>query len=109
MLKNYKLWTIILLLPAWLIMELGQWAFAIKNKYWRDKLKSYHWLIDANQWDILLAKRKNIQTKRKINDREVSRNFSGKILFQPLANIALKIANIFFNTYWQVIKILIIW
>lgn len=108
-LKNYKLLTILLLFPAWLVMEIGQWIFAVKNKYWREKLKAYQWLIDYEQWEIFFSRRRNIQTKRKVNDREICRRFTGKILFQPLENTALKIANIVFNAYWQIVRILIIW
>lgn len=109
MFKNYKLLTIILLLPALVLMELGQLLFASKNHYLNQKFKSYSWLIDSDQWDILLARRKKIQTQRKINDRQATSNFSGQILFQPLASPLLKVANFFFNFYWQIVKLFIIW
>ncbi len=109
MFKNYKLLTIIFIFPAWILMECGQLLFAAKNHYLQQKLKAYKWLVDSEQWNILLAKRRQIQIKREISDREITRRFSGLILFQPLTSFVLKIANFFFNIYWQIVRVLIFW
>jgi len=109
MLKNYKIGTLILILPAWLIMELGQLFFATINHRLFDKLKSYQFLFSQKQWQDLLTKRRYIQSKRVRSDRQVVGQFSGLILFQPLESLLLKIANMFFNLYWQIIKLFIFW
>lgn len=109
MLKNYKLLTLVLLFPAWLLMEFGQLYFAWRNNYLKNKIKAYKWIFSNKEWSILLAKRKNIQAKRVISDREVLANFSGKILFQALDSPLLRIANIFFNIYFTLIRYFIFW
>jgi hypothetical protein len=109
MLKNYKLLTLIVFLPAWLLMEFGQFCFAWKNKYLKNKIKSYSFLFSIKQLKILLSKRKLIQHKRVINDRHLVQRFSGKILFQPLDSGLLKIANFIFDAYFQIIRLFIIW
>ena len=109
MLKNYKLGTLLIIFPAWILMEMGQIFFAIINKRFLQKLKSYTWLFSFWQWRLLTAKRKIIQSKRKRKDRKIVYKFSGRILFQPLDSLPLKIANIFFGIYWWLIKNIIFW
>lgn len=108
-LKNYKLATLILFFPAWLLMEFGQLYFAWRNNYLKNKIKAYQWLFSGKEWNILLAKRKNIQAKRVLSDREILASFSGNILFQALDSPLLKIANIFFNIYFKLIRFFIFW
>jgi len=109
MLKNYKIATLILIFPAWFIMELGQIFFAIINKRVVDKIKAYSFLFSAKQMHLLAKKRKYIQSKRRRNDKRVIRDFTGLILFQPLDMLALKMANVFFFLYWRFIKLFIFW
>lgn len=109
MLKNYKWPTLLLLLPASLVMELGQLLYAIKNKTFVQKLKSYSFLFSPIQLTKLFKKRKRMQRKRVRSDREVAGSFSGLILFQPLDLLPLKIANVFFFIYWRIIKLFIFW
>lgn len=109
MLKNYKLGTMLLILPAWLIMELGQLVYALVNKRLVQKLRSYSFLFSTQQWSVLLAKRQRIQNQRVRSDRQVVGQFKGVILFQPLESGLLKLGNIFFGLYWVIIKNLIFW
>lgn len=109
MLKNYKLLSLILIFPAWIFMELGQILFAVLNKRLGQKLKAYLWLFSPKQWRILLKKRFLIQSLRQRSDRQVVKNFSGQILFQPLNNPLLSIANIIFGLYWKIIRLFIFW
>lgn len=109
MLKNYKIGTLILIFPAWLIMELGQIFFALVKGRLILKLKSYKWLFSAREWKILKAKREYIQRKRKRSDREVVYSFKGMILFQPLSPLLLRVANLFFGLYWFIVKQFIFW
>lgn len=109
MLKNYKIGTLLLIMPAGILMELAQLVYAIKNKTFIKKIKSYSFLISPIQLKKLLQKRKYIQNKRVRGDRAVVGKFTGLILFQPLDSVALKIANIFFFIYWRVVKLFIFW
>ena len=108
-LKNYKLGTLILIFPGFLIMEIGQLLYSIRNKYFIQKIRSYIWLFSIKQIKILKERRKYIKKKRIISDRKMINSFSGKILFQPIDSKILQISNFFFNIYYNIIKSLIIW
>jgi GT2 family glycosyltransferase len=109
LLKNYHVFSILLLWPAWLLMEIGQIYFAYKNNYLLKKIKAYSFLYSYPQWQKLLYYRRLIQKNRQRTDRQVVQNFSGKILFQALNSPALGMANFFFNIYWRLIRLLIVW
>lgn len=109
MLKNYKIATLIIIFPAWLIMEFGQLMLAMINRRTKDKIKAYSFLFSVSDMKMLATKRKYIQSKRTRSDRQVISKFTGLILFQPLNSLALKTANVLFFIYWQLIKIFIFW
>lgn len=109
LLKNYKLLTIVFFFPAWLLMEFGQLYFAWRNGYLHNKIKSYKWLFVKKEWQTLLKYRKKIQSIRVVNDRQILENFSGRILFQPLDSVLLKMANFIFDFYFEVTRFFIIW
>lgn len=109
MLKNYKVATLLLIFPAWLVMEFGQLFFAVLNHTFWQKIRSYSFLFSAKKLKILLTKRRNIQNRRRRVDRQVVCNFKGMILFQPLDMWLLRLANIIFFLYWRIAKLFIFW
>lgn len=109
MLKNYHVLTIIVLWPAWLVMEIGQLFFAYKNNYLLKKIQAYSFIFSFAQWQKLLYYRSLIQKKRQRRESQIVPHFSGRILFQPLDTWPLRLANFFFSMYWNLIRRIIIW
>lgn len=108
--KNYKLLTLLLLLPAGLFMELGQLFFAIQNGSLSHKLKSYLWFL--NPLNVLKLVKDHIQTqkRRTVTDRFILQEFTGVIDFQPLDNPLLKyIANPVFKAYLSILRFIVRW
>lgn len=109
-LTNYKLGTLLLILPAFAVMELGLFAFSIKNRTWKTKLLVYWYFLNPFHWIKLYKDRIIKQSHRKIPDRKIVKHFSGKLEFQEVANPVLKyIANPFFGLYWFMVKQFIWW
>lgn len=109
MLKNYRLGTLALIFPAWLLMEIGQWIYAIRHRRLIQKFRAGLWFWSLASWRTLLRKRLQIQSKRVRTDRQVVGAFSSRILFQGLASPLLALANIFLYIYWAIVKRLIFW
>ncbi|MFH1412745.1 MAG: glycosyltransferase family 2 protein [bacterium] len=107
--KNYHLLTILLIFPAWIIMELGLCLFALEKGWFDEKIRVYKYFFKESTCKYLKKARKESQSLRKVPDHEIVKMFSGQILYQEIDSIFLRIANVFFDFYWQIVKLLIIW
>ena len=105
-LSHYSLNTIIFLIPAFLVYEPLQFFFmAIKKMpylYFRANLNV------IKNFSKILKKRKEIQKRRRVLDKEVI--FPGEIyisptlLKNPVMHFFLNLLNNFFNVYWKLVK-----
>jgi len=110
LLENYKIGTLILIFPAWLIMEIGLLLFSLKSGFWQEKLRVYGFFLKADTWRKIARERRAKRAIRAKKDKDVINLFTGKIEFQEIDNFILKkIANPAFNLYWRVVKFLIFW
>ncbi|MDD4900782.1 MAG: glycosyltransferase family 2 protein, partial [Patescibacteria group bacterium] len=109
MLKNYHWATLALIAPAFLVMEAGLIYFAAKNGWFYEKMKVYSYFLTWKNWQKIMAERKKAQALRKVPDRKIVKMFSGKIWYQEIGEGRLKIANIVFNVYWKLVRVLIRW
>lgn len=103
--KNYSAWTLVLIFPALLIMELGLFFFSFFSGFWREKLRAYEYFLEIKNWRRILDGRKKAQALRKVSDGKIVKYFVGKILFQDMDSpILTKIANPIFDLYWKIVK-----
>ncbi|OGY42592.1 MAG: hypothetical protein A2Y82_01765 [Candidatus Buchananbacteria bacterium RBG_13_36_9] len=110
LLENYKLATLLLILPALIAMELGLLLFSFKSGFWREKLRVYGYFLGLKNWQRIFRERRARKEKRVRSDSEIVKLFTGKIEFQEIDNWLLKkIANPLFNAYWQLVKSVIFW
>ncbi|MFH1522878.1 MAG: glycosyltransferase family 2 protein [Patescibacteria group bacterium] len=106
----YKCATILLILPALVLMDIGMLFFSIINGWFKTKIKVYYYFLKPNSWLKIFKARKEIQEIRKVKDKEMVKNFFGKVLFQEIDNPVLRyIGNPILNIYWQVVKRIIWW
>lgn len=110
MLKNYHWLTLLLISPALLVMELGVCLYSLVLGNFVVKLQTYAYFLRLSSWQHIFQERRRIQSTRKISEREMVKDFVGKIEFLEIYNSAIKyLADPFFNLYWQVLKRLIVW
>jgi GT2 family glycosyltransferase len=108
--KNLKLPTLLLLLPAFLLMEIGLWFYSFVGGWWREKLRAYTYLFSPKQLIQLWHERCRVQKQRTVPDRTIVRQFSSRILYQEIAHPLWEhVGNHFFAAYWFVVKRLIWW
>jgi len=108
-LKNYHLLTLILIFPVFVLMEVGLLFFAILKGWLPEKLRVYEYFFRASTWRYLTKARKDSQTIRRVADRQIVTMFKGRILYQEIDNVLLRLANIFFEIYWKIVRLLIFW
>jgi GT2 family glycosyltransferase len=101
----YEFTSILAILPALAIMEIGQLFFALFKGWLPEKLKVYDYFLRAGNWDKIMVSRKMVKNFRLKKDKEIVDDFSGEILFQEIDNPILKyLANPFFKWYWDLAK-----
>jgi len=108
-LKNYHLFTLILISPAFIVMEAGLLFFAARQGWFKEKMNVYKYFFNRKNWRYILTVRKQAQGLRQIGDRQIIKMFSGKIWYQEIDSKQLKISNVIFNACWQIVKVLIRW
>lgn len=110
LLVYYKWPTLLLLLPAMLLMELGQLGYALSRGVLGQKLRSVSWFLHPANFRSVMRKRKQVQARRTLSDRAFMGDFSSKIAFAPVNRGLMRwVANPILGTYWQLARKLIVW
>lgn len=107
--KNYHWLTLLLILPAFMVMEIGLTVFSLESGWFKDKLKVWKYFLSKQNWKLLLQKRRQIQSSRIISERKIASLVTGKIWYQEIGSWKLRVANPFFQLYWWFVKKVIIW
>lgn len=108
-LKNYHWATLLLILPAFLIMEFGLILFSVKSGWFKDKIRVWQYFLTPSTWLYLHRARKQIQVLRKAKDCDIVAMFSGKIWYQEIDDVKLRLVNPIFDAYWYIVKKIIWW
>ncbi len=105
--KNYSLATLVLIFPAFVIMELGLILFSLKGGWFREKVKVWAYFFRPSTWIYIIRERALVQSKRKIKDHELLYLFSGRIWYQEVGDWKLRLINPFFALYFQFVKLIV--
>lgn len=104
-LKNYSIKLIFLLLPAFILLELGIILHSMKNGYFGKKILSYRETIKF--FNSIKNKRKLIQEKRILSDKELFEKLSPRVDFEIIGGKLLRPANAMLELYYKITKKLI--
>lgn len=105
----YKLTTLILILPAFILMEVGQIFFALMNGWLKDKLKVWRYFLKPRIWKYIYSARHRNQGLRKIKDRDIAKMITGKISHQEFNDWKLWLINPIFDFYWKAVRSMMFW
>jgi GT2 family glycosyltransferase len=103
-LECYEIPTLILISPAFIIMELGLILFSIKNGSLKEKIKAWQYFLSAKNWQYIKIARARNQKLRKVKDEEIVKLITGKIWYQEVRDWKLRLVNPVFNAYWALVK-----
>ncbi|MEE9211697.1 MAG: glycosyltransferase family 2 protein [Phycisphaeraceae bacterium] len=110
LLTYYKAATLLLLIPAMLVMELGLFGFAISRGMFWQKLRAWIDLLHPHNMRKLVAKRRETQSRRTISDRKFMTRFTGTIDYPPINHGLVRyVANPLLAAYWWFVRRLIRW
>jgi len=108
-LESYHTLTLILIFPAFLIMELGLILFSLKTGWFKEKMKVWRYFLTFRTWIYIIKARKRNQKLRVIKEQEIVKLISSRIWYQEVDDWKLRFINPIFNLYWNIIKKIIIW
>lgn len=103
----YEPLTLILIMPALFVMELGLTLFSFQNGSFNEKLKVWNYFLSYDNWKYIKKARKRNQGLRKVRDRELVRLITGKIWYQEIGDWKLRLVNPIFNAYWVLVKVVL--
>jgi len=103
LIKNLERKTLVLILPALLIIEFAQWVHAILHGWLLLKIKSYFELVAL--LPRILKKRKIIQTLRRVPDREIIRLYRGQLAVAGMNDPLMKyLLSPVLSAYWACVR-----
>ena len=106
----YKTPTLLLLLPAMTIMEIGQIYFAWRKGVLREKIRAWSFFLDRGNQLRLARRRRAAQQRRLIGDRRFIAPFIAKVDASELKGPLMRgLANPLFSIYWAAARRLICW
>lgn len=107
---NYHWATIFLILPVLLLNELAGLGFSLVGGWYKQKLQTWMYYLSARSWKLIYIKRRKRQKERKMAERIIIKNFTGRINFQDVENpVVTYIGNPLLSLYWFIIKSIIFW
>ncbi len=104
LLTHYQSRTLLLVAPAFLAMELGQWLFAAATGNLAAKARACAWWSRPSVMSACMRARRAIQSGRIVADRDLMRDWVGRVPWPGLEPRALTVANTGFATYWRLIR-----
>jgi len=108
-LKNFRFLTLLAILPLFIGMEFGLVLFSVKSGWFKEKVKVWSYFLSAKHWSYIIRERRAIQKSRRISDRSLSRLISGRIWYQEVDDVKLRLINPLFALYWRLVRLIMFW
>lgn len=97
--------SLLILLPFMIIMEVPLFLFAIKGGWIKQKICVYASLLNPKSWSYILRKRRESRMIRKVSDADITKLFTGEIIHQETNNPVVSwIGNPILCVVWFLIK-----
>lgn len=112
MLLYLRIPTLILFLPMALVFEIGLLIFAVRQGWFKNKLRAYGYWLSFRHWKLWLKKRHHIQLRRTVGDRKLLRGVVSEIHFEEKSInhwLLRYVGNPLLTVYWFVARLLIVW
>jgi GT2 family glycosyltransferase len=107
----YRLWTLFLIFPMLLVMDLATSLFSMRGDWWEMKRKVYGDLFSSKFWKWIGERRRSIKSVRKVGDRALLKLAVGGIEFQEDAvrNPLLEyVGNPVMKIFWAIARLFLI-
>lgn len=96
--------TLVLMIPALIISELGLLIYSLFNSWISVKLKTYKYFFSFKNIATIRRERQKLKSLRKISEKELFNSLSFNLEFGAKPSLALKIFNPFISSYYKFVK-----
>ena len=108
--QNYKIGTLLLLGPALLGLAVAMACYSLYAGWFRELARVYGYFLRPATWRNVVAKRRQIQARRRISDRAITQRFVSRIDFQDVDSYLVRnVLNPATSLYWRAVKPLLHW
>jgi GT2 family glycosyltransferase len=109
-LKNYRLATILLLLPALVVADVGLLLMSAKGGWLGAKLRSLFWFLRPSSWRYLLAQHRATGRLRRVPDRALLRHFTASVDHPDFRSpVVRKVIEPVWRVLLAVVRVLVRW
>lgn len=109
-LTHFKIPTLLFILPAFIIMEVGTLFFAIRSGWFTKKISAWFFFLRPSTWLWIKEQKKNVRDIRKVKDKEILKKMVGVIDRQEVNNFLLNyIVNPILSVYFFILKKIVWW
>ena len=109
-LKNYRLATILLLLPVMLVSDVGLLLMSAKAGWLGAKLRSLSWFLRPSSWRYIVRARRVVGKTRRVSDREMLACFTAVIDYPDFRNpIVTKVVEPVWKAMLAVLRVIVRW
>lgn len=106
----YKVPTLLILAPAFAVVEIGLLFASLFGGYAGAYAKSRLYFFRVDAWRKLLVERRRVQSMRTMGDRELMAKFTGTIDFQEVQSPFLRwVANPVLKFFWRIARYGLFW
>ncbi len=103
---HYRIWTLLVLLPALALYELASLGIAVLRGFGWQWVRAWWW--NLTNVSLILSKRKRVQNNRKTPDRQVLSGgpipLAPGFIKNPIARFGITLLNVLFNGYWKIAR-----
>lgn len=105
LLAYYRWSTLLLILPMAVLMDLGQWVFALRHGLIQQRCLAAWDVFRPAHWQPQWRARRLVQQRRRISDRELTRPFTATFPESLLPGFLVqRIANPLCAVYWSIVR-----
>ncbi len=109
-LKNFKMRTIVILLPQLIFIDIALFFFALKGGWWREKVKAWMHFFHLSTWKYIIRGRAEIARQRIVSDKDILRFCTPIIAYQEMESVFVsRIVNPIWVTLYRILRYIVIW
>lgn len=110
LMTHLRVATIACIVPALIVMEMGSLFFAIKNGWWRERVRAWAFFARRSSWRWIRKRRGLVQALRRVSDRSLLAHMVGRIESQETRSFLLDVlVNPFLQLYFRALRRLVFW